>query len=82
LVIHRQGLFFHEGQLYEGTGLYGKSVLRILDTTSGNVLKEHQMASEYFGSPVVYSWLVCSPLLLGEGITLVGSKLFQASLKL
>ncbi|MDO5576964.1 MAG: glutaminyl-peptide cyclotransferase, partial [Fibrobacter sp.] len=34
-----QGLFFHDGKLYESTGLYNQSSLRILDTL-GTVLKK------------------------------------------
>jgi glutaminyl-peptide cyclotransferase len=34
-----QGLLFHEGILYESTGLYGESTLRQVDPTTGEVLK-------------------------------------------
>jgi glutaminyl-peptide cyclotransferase len=34
-----QGLLFHDGYLYESTGLYGQSSLRRVDPANGNVLK-------------------------------------------
>lgn len=34
-----QGLFYYKGLLYESTGLYGQSSLRVLDPKNGNVLK-------------------------------------------
>lgn len=60
-----QGLEFHDGVLYEGTG--GKkgddffSSLRKVDLTTGKVLQQHDLGREYFG----------------EGITILGDKIFQ-----
>lgn len=34
-----QGLFYDNGRLYESTGLYGKSSLRILDAATGGIVK-------------------------------------------
>jgi glutaminyl-peptide cyclotransferase len=34
-----QGLFYDNGRLYESTGLYGKSSLRILDASTGAIVK-------------------------------------------
>ncbi|NEX21860.1 glutaminyl-peptide cyclotransferase [Thiorhodococcus mannitoliphagus] len=56
-----QGLAIHMGQLYEGTGSYGKSVVRRVDLTTGRSLRETQLAPEFFG----------------EGITLWDDKLIQ-----
>lgn len=60
-----QGLEYHEGFLYEGTG--GKqgdpffSSLRKVEYTTGKVLQKHDLAREYFG----------------EGITILGDKIYQ-----
>jgi glutaminyl-peptide cyclotransferase len=56
-----QGLLWHDGGLYEGTGLKGESKLRRLEFPSGRVLKEINLPSEFFG----------------EGIALVDSRLIQ-----
>jgi glutamine cyclotransferase len=37
---YTQGLFYSDGALYESTGLYDRSSLRILDATSGTILKK------------------------------------------
>jgi glutamine cyclotransferase len=60
-----QGLEFHDGVLYEGTG--GKndddffSSLRKVDFTTGKVLQKHDLGREYFG----------------EGITILNDKIYQ-----
>jgi len=56
-----QGLFFHNGYLYEGTGRYGASSIRRVDLQTGEVLQNHALDSRYFG----------------EGITLFGDTLYQ-----
>lgn len=44
-----QGLLWHDGSLYESTGLYGASRLRRLDPVGGGVLREVALAEELFG---------------------------------
>lgn len=44
-----QGLAIEEDQLYESTGLYGKSSLRQLDILTGKILQKHILPSEIFG---------------------------------
>jgi glutaminyl-peptide cyclotransferase len=56
-----QGLIFVDGHLYESTGLNGKSSLRMLDLTSGQVLQKTDVPTEYFA----------------EGLTDWGSNLIQ-----
>lgn len=56
-----QGLVFHRGFLYEGTGLYGGSSLRKVDLTSGVVLEIKELSREFFG----------------EGITILQGQVFQ-----
>lgn len=46
---YTQGLFFHNGTLYETTGQYGQSSVRTVDLTSGKVLKNIPIGSRYFG---------------------------------
>jgi glutamine cyclotransferase len=60
-----QGLVFEDGFLYEGTGLYGKSVLRKVELETGNVLQEHKLPDDFFG----------------EGITIFGDRIIQLTLK-
>ena len=57
-----QGLQFYNGKLYEGTGLPGKSTLRIVDIQSGNPLKKY---------------LIPDPKTFGEGITIWNNKIYQ-----
>lgn len=56
-----QGLVFHEGRLYEGTGQYGQSTLREVALETGNVLRSSRLSRAYFG----------------EGITIMGNRVFQ-----
>ncbi|MDT8399802.1 MAG: glutaminyl-peptide cyclotransferase [Pseudomonadales bacterium] len=56
-----QGLAFHEGRLYEGTGRNGQSSLRLMDLESGEILKRHNLDKRYFG----------------EGITVLGEAIYQ-----
>ncbi len=56
-----QGLVVEGHTLYEGTGHYGKSVLRRVDLTTGDADKTMQLDRKYFG----------------EGITVLGDKIFQ-----
>lgn len=56
-----QGLVYHHGLLYEGTGLRGKSELRRVELATGKVLQTHSLNPSYFG----------------EGITLWKDKILQ-----
>ena len=56
-----QGLIWHEGHLFESTGLYGKSEVRRIDPSSGKILKARKLPRKYFG----------------EGLTLWQDKLIQ-----
>lgn len=56
-----QGLLFHEGFLYESTGIWGQSTLRRVDLESGEVLQMHALPDEDFG----------------EGLARVGDTLWQ-----
>jgi glutamine cyclotransferase len=60
-----QGLEFHDGALYESTGLEGRSSLRHVELESGRVLQEHHLAPQYFA----------------EGLTIVGDRIFQLTWK-
>jgi glutamine cyclotransferase len=48
-----QGLLFHEGQLYESTGLEGKSDVRRVDLSTGAVLQRRALPAPYFGEGIV-----------------------------
>jgi glutamine cyclotransferase len=58
-----QGLVFHDGFLYEGTGEYDESTLRKVDLATGKVLQKHDLPGEVFG----------------EGITILGGEIYQFS---
>ncbi len=47
-----QGLVFHQGLLYEGTGLYGRSSLRKVDLESGRILMTHRLPDDLFGEGI------------------------------
>ncbi len=56
-----QGLQFLNGELYESTGLNGKSSLRRVELTTGKVLQKIDIPNEYFA----------------EGMTILGDKIYQ-----
>lgn len=45
---YTQGLFFHDGQLYETTGQYGESTLRKVELQTGRVTKKLSFGRKYF----------------------------------
>lgn len=58
-----QGLLFHDGVLYEGTGQYNQSRIRRVEIETGRVLKEWPYPNQLFG----------------EGLTLFGDYLLAIS---
>jgi glutamine cyclotransferase len=46
---YTQGLVFHEGVLFESTGLNGRSSIRKVDLLTGKVLKKVDVAPQFFG---------------------------------
>ncbi len=44
-----QGLVYVDGMLYEGTGLPGRSSIRMVDLTTGRVLQKYDLPAQYFG---------------------------------
>ncbi len=60
-----QGLLFHDGFLYESTGLYGESTLRQTEITSGTVVRQVELPDELFG----------------EGLTRINERLIQITWK-
>jgi glutamine cyclotransferase len=56
-----QGLTIADGQLYEGTGLYGQSSLRRVDLATGAALQQVALDGQFFG----------------EGIAVVGDRIVQ-----
>lgn len=45
---YTQGLFFHDGQMYESTGLHGKSTFRKVDVETGESLEKLNFDKKYF----------------------------------
>ena len=62
---YTQGLLIHDGVFFESTGRYGKSEVRRVDVATGRVLRSHALSQEHFG----------------EGLALVGDRLFQLTWK-
>ncbi len=60
-----QGLIFYHGYLYESTGLLGKSSVRKINISNGQVLLTNQPSDIYFG----------------EGLTIIENTLIQMSWK-
>lgn len=58
---YTQGLEFVNGELYEGTGLNGKSELRQVNLRTGAVIRTKKLDAQYFG----------------EGITISDDKIYQ-----
>lgn len=58
---YTQGLLWHEGELYEGTGQVGRSSIRRVDLETGEVLQRRNLMPPHFG----------------EGIVIFGDKLYQ-----
>ncbi len=48
-----EGLFVHEGRLFESTGLEGKSDVREVDLATGAVRRRQPLDSAYFGEGIV-----------------------------
>ncbi|WP_176590754.1 glutaminyl-peptide cyclotransferase [Sphingobium sp. EM0848] len=48
-----EGLFFHDGALYESTGLEGQSDIRKVDLKTGKTLKRRIIPRPYFGEGIV-----------------------------
>ncbi len=62
---YTQGLEFNEGILYEGTGQYGESMLTKIDLDKENLLESINLSADVFG----------------EGITVMGDKVYQITWK-
>src|SRR5688500_14453621 len=60
-----QGLDFHNGRLFEGTGVEGQSTLREITLETGAVVRKVNLPSDVFG----------------EGITVLGDRIYQVTWK-
>jgi glutamine cyclotransferase len=58
---YTQGLLWHDGRLFESTGLYGHSSLREVKPETGEVVRSTPLPAKYFG----------------EGLALVDDRLIQ-----
>ncbi|MBP5425906.1 MAG: glutaminyl-peptide cyclotransferase [Prevotella sp.] len=76
---YTQGLFFHEGRLYESAGQYGESSMRLVDLATGDVLQRTDFDQAYFvegscilgGKLYILTWMegvcfVCDPATFEE----------------
>ncbi|MBD0331648.1 MAG: glutaminyl-peptide cyclotransferase, partial [Chitinophagaceae bacterium] len=62
---YTQGLAFYKGQVFEGTGSYGRSRLMQIDLKTGKAIKQE----------------VLDPKLFGEGITILNDTIYQLTWK-
>ena len=60
-----QGLVVHDDKIFESTGLYGESSLRVVNTTTGQIEREIQLPDDYFA----------------EGLALINNTLIQLTWK-
>ena len=60
-----QGLQWHQGRLFEGTGREGKSNIREVELQTGRVIRQRDLAKQHFG----------------EGIVILGDNLYQLTWK-
>lgn len=58
---YTQGLFYHNGFLYESTGQPNRSSIRCVDPKTGDVLRKRKLEPQYFG----------------EGIALIGNEIYM-----
>jgi glutamine cyclotransferase len=58
---YTQGLYWHNGYLYESTGLEGRSSLRKVELETGRVVQKRDLDKAYFG----------------EGIARLGNRIYQ-----
>lgn len=80
---YTQGLFWHDGYLYEGTGQYGESRLMKSDLQSGKALQEIKLPAGYFGEGITWhngkiyqiTWMEGRALVY-DGQTLEQEKVF------
>lgn len=63
---YTQGLEYHNGKLFEGTGEWGRSNLRTVDIKTGKVEKD---------------FLIPDKSIFGEGITIFNNKIYQLTWK-
>lgn len=68
-----QGLIWDDGVLYESTGLYGKSSIRIVELETGIPILVQNLPQEYNGQ--------LFNRVFGEGMAIVGNYLYQLTWK-
>jgi glutaminyl-peptide cyclotransferase len=69
-----QGLFWDDGTLYEGTGLYTRSDLRQVDPTTGDVLRRVPLPREVFGEGIAPDGGQIIQITWKEGIAFIWDK--------
>lgn len=52
---YTQGLLIHDGMMFESSGLYGESALRLVDPADGMVLERLMLPPELFGEGIAVS---------------------------
>ena len=62
---YTQGLLIYKGDLYEGTGNYGHSMLKQVDMKTGKAIREISLDKKYFG----------------EGVTILNDTVYQLTWK-
>ena len=62
---YTQGLLFYDGRLYESTGQYGRSEIRVTHLETGNIIQSRRLPADRFG----------------EGLARLGDRLYQLTWK-
>ena len=62
---YTQGLLIYKGEMYEGTGNYGRSKLKKVDLKTGKTLQQIDLDKKYFG----------------EGVTILNDTIYQLTWK-
>lgn len=68
---YTQGLFIHQGQLYESTGQNGASSLRRIELTSGQVMQSVNLETTHFGEGATFHNGLIYQLTWTSGVCLV-----------
>src|SRR5215470_2200689 len=50
---YTEGFFYRDGHFYEGTGREGHSSVIVTELSTGRVLQQHDLPSQYFGEGII-----------------------------
>lgn len=68
---YTQGLVFRDGNFIEGTGIYGRSTLRLVDVESGEVKRRVALGPQYFGEGIAVAGNAIVQLTWRSGVAFI-----------